>query len=263
MDKVCDFEFVVGGEDNQDIRSRLGTWASEPGFIVSIAVCVDGDSQSLACALNVMTAVQPAIVPIFVRMSADSGLATMFAGRQGAGHWVNHIHPFGMTTFNATRTVLLNQERDILARAFHRDYVAKRKLEGKPEGEAGMQGWEHLGVDLQDSNRQMADHLPVKLRAIGCSKVSSAGAPAPTAFSAEEVELLARMEHARWNAERFLAGWSRGVTDRQARTSAHLVGWDDLPDEIREYDRQAVRCIPRVLGLIDESVLRVPNHGPL
>ena len=52
------------------------------------------------------------------------------------------------------------------------------------------------------------------------------------------------MEHARWNAERWLAGWRLGKKDLIKKTSPWLLPWEELPDEIKEFDRQAVREIP-------------------
>jgi len=261
IDKVCDVAFVSGKEENLDVQSRLAIWAADPEAITSIAVCFDGDSAVLACALNVMSTLQTAVHALYVRMSEESGLATLFAERTMTPRWSGRVHTFSMTSHGATRDLLLDRDRDILARAFHRDYVAKRKQEGKPDATSSMQDWDRLGVDLRDSNRQMADHLPVKLRAIGCDKGASAKAPRLTKFTEEDVELLARMEHARWCAERRIAGWTTGVTNPDEKTSAHLVEWKDLEEDIREYDRQAVRCIPGVLELIDEHVYRVTEFA--
>ena len=41
-----------------------------------------------------------------------------------------------------------------------------------------------------------------------------------------------------------------------ARTSPHLVDFDALPDDIKEYDRQAVRSIPRLVSLIGQEIKR-------
>jgi hypothetical protein len=71
------------------------------------------------------------------------------------------------------------------------------------------------------------------------------------------VEMLAAMEHARWNAERFLAGWTYGEErDTAGRRSPYLVPWDALPEQIKEYDREAVRNIPALLALIGQKVYR-------
>ena len=56
---------------------------------------------------------------------------------------------------------------------------------------------------------------------------------------------MARMEHARWNMERLLAGWRPGTpTDKPRRISAYLAGWDALPPDLQDYDRVAASRIP-------------------
>lgn len=125
-----------------------------------------------------------------------------------------------------------------------------------------MQLWEALGPDLKASNRRQADHIKVKLRAVGCSTSSMRGGPSPSlqpfqGFSPEEVEILAQMEHASWHAERFLAGWQYGPTRKERdRLSPYLVSWEALPEEAREWDREAVRNIPPLLARIGESISR-------
>jgi len=64
------------------------------------------------------------------------------------------------------------------------------------------------------------------------------------------------MEHDRWVAERFLAGWTLGAKDTERRISPYLVDWNDLTDEIKEYDRESVRNIPVILSLAGEKIVR-------
>jgi hypothetical protein len=69
-------------------------------------------------------------------------------------------------------------------------------------------------------------------------------------FAPSEVELMAEMEHRRWNAERWLAGWRYGTPSNKARRiNENLVPWDDLPDSIKKYDRETVQDIPALVGL--------------
>jgi hypothetical protein len=70
-------------------------------------------------------------------------------------------------------------------------------------------------------------------------------------FSADEIELLAEMEHERWTAERRSHGWRWGPRrDPEDRASPDLAGWSELPEAVKELDRQAVRSIPRLLSLV-------------
>ena len=59
---------------------------------------------------------------------------------------------------------------------------------------------------------------------------------------------MAEMEHERCNAERLMEGYSLGPRDHEKKTSPYLVRWEELPDDVKEYDRAAVRKIPDLLG---------------
>jgi len=76
-------------------------------------------------------------------------------------------------------------------------------------------------------------------------------------FTKGEVEIMAEMEHARWNVERLLDGWrwgeKRNVTKK---ISPYLVPWLELSDDVREWDRQTVRKIPEFLAKIGLEVRR-------
>ena len=91
------------------------------------------------------------------------------------------------------------------------------------------------------------DHLAEKLRVIGFG-IRQAKDPKNIALptlTPEQIEIMAELEHGRWNAERLLGGWKLGVVrDYAKKTSPSLVSWKDLPADIKEFDRDAVRNIP-------------------
>jgi hypothetical protein len=67
----------------------------------------------------------------------------------------------------------------------------------------------------------------------------------PVEFTGEQVEELARRGHDRWQDERRQAAWRYGpVRDAHAKLSPYLVPWDELIEDVRNLDRDAVRLIP-------------------
>ena len=128
----------------------------------------------------------------------------------------------------------------------------------RPDIDPSLADWDQLPEDFRDSNLQQADHIGAKLRRIGCVAVPDGAAGEPAAFTPAEIEEMAEIEHGRWTAERLLGGWTWGETrDPARRRSPYLVRWRDLPHEIQEIDRQAVRRIPDVLATVGLSVRRV------
>jgi len=147
--------------------------------------------------------------------------------------------------------------RETIARAIHGDYRRVR-ISGAWSQEPSVAEWDKLLDYLKESNREQADHIFEKLHQIGCTvhKVSNRDI-APMTFTKGEVEIMAEMEHARWNVERLLDGWrwgeKRNVTKK---ISPYLVPWSELSDDVREWDRQTVRKIPEFLAKVGLEVRR-------
>jgi hypothetical protein len=118
--------------------------------------------------------------------------------------------------------------------------------------------WEDLPEDLRESNRQQVACAERTLRVAGYGVHKAQGELVLAEFSPEEVEIMAEMEHGRWNAERLAAGWRFGPDrDPGNKISPYLVRWQDLPDKIREYDRKAVRDLPNILADVGLEVYRL------
>jgi hypothetical protein len=190
-------------------------------------------------------------------MTQDQGLAALIDEFTHS----HQLHAFRMINSTCRRAVILNESQDILARAIHEAYVNKQWREGQraPEN-ANLVAWEMLPEEMKDSNRQQADHIAVKLRAIGYSAHPvSRDESTAFEFTTEEVELLAEMEHRRWHAERLLAGWSYdpGTRDLERKTNPYLVDWEQLPEQIKDYDRHTVREIPAFLAKAGFEIRRL------
>ena len=149
--------------------------------------------------------------------------------------------------------------REIMARAIHERY-RESQLGLKPPDDPAMQPWEALAEHLRESNRQQADKIEATLRQIGCGMRPAAGrAPAPFRFTDEEVEVMASMAREHWVAERRRAGWVSGPERDVARkiTPYLDLSYADLPEDVKEWDRQAVRAIPEVLAAAELEVYRL------
>jgi hypothetical protein len=122
-----------------------------------------------------------------------------------------------------------------------------------------MRDWDARPEDLRDSNRQQARHISTKLRAIDGDLVPTPGwQPTRMAFTPAEVERLAQMEHERWIDERTAMGWQRGAeADSERRISPYLVPWAELPEQAKEWNREAVREIPDLVALEGFEVVRL------
>jgi len=147
--------------------------------------------------------------------------------------------------------------REIIAQAIHEDY-RKSKTRSSRTGDLTMVSWEKLPENLKESNLQQTDDIYNKLRRIGCTVFRPVGRKvAKMTFTKDEIEVMAEMEHARWNVERLLDGWKWGEErDVVKKVSPYLVPWAELPENEKKRDRETVREIPEFLAKVGLEVRR-------
>ncbi len=218
-------------------------------------VCLGSDSLSLAGALALSRVPGAENLPIVVSLTRDAGLAHLL---ETAGGDFRELYGFGLLDRTCTPELVLGGTHEILARAIHQEYRHFRLAEGADPSDASLRPWDELPESLRESNRRQADHIHDKLAAIGCGVVPLEDWDAPLfAFEPDEVETLSIMEHARWVEERRRAGWRQGSRkDVERKITPYLVPWDELSEEIKDLDRNAVREIPAVLARTDLGIYR-------
>jgi len=69
------------------------------------------------------------------------------------------------------------------------------------------------------------------------------------------------MEHGRWVLERITSGWTYGPKkSAEQKISPYLVKWGELDDQVRDWDRKAVRIWPEILGKEGLEIYRLPKN---
>ena len=152
------------------------------------------------------------------------------------------------------REAVFEESLDRVARRIHEVWYAEtsnaireveqaeaEKLASKPT----YRRWEELSEEQKDANRFAADHVEIKIRAIGLDPSrQQEWSDAWGRLSEQELELLSRMEHERWCALKWLAGWQKGPRDEARRFHDNLVPYDDLDEMTKDYDRtQAQKAV--------------------
>lgn len=263
FDKVADATFVNLDPEEPQTQSRIAALCGDPHQSIStVVVPLEESTRALTLALSLAGRLHNS-VPIRFRLDEDAAIGKLISRDYPGGVTLCPMTPFGDIAAACRVENWANRDLDVMARALHEDFVSKLgEAERNNPANPSAAPWDSLSEQLRESNRQAADHIPVKLRAIGCHAVraSGGGSGAPVAeFTTEEVEVLARMEHRRWMAERFLAGWVLGPRDLDKRTSPYLVEWEALPTHpvnVPDYDRNAVRILPEVLGRVGMEIRR-------
>ncbi|MDR0944363.1 MAG: hypothetical protein LBM41_07535 [Ruminococcus sp.] len=150
------------------------------------------------------------------------------------------------------RPLLSNLEA--MAKMTHDNYNKKREADGQP---VEYPTWEELPDTLKYSNVRQARGVFAKLTLCGLF-VSDEELPEREevmGFTPEQIEMLALEEHDKWMSERLANGWTLGAKrDAVAKTTPYLIPYASLTEEIKDYDRDAVR---NVFPMLAELGLRV------
>jgi hypothetical protein len=98
--------------------------------------------------------------------------------------------------------------------------------------------------------------LPIQFAQAGL-RLAPSPSPVPLKFSAEEIELLARLEHRRWSSERRLLGFTYGpVRSQNPPRHELLVKWEELPEKVRERNRADLGTLPEILAAANFEIRR-------
>jgi hypothetical protein len=209
--------------------------------LAAVYVCLEDEGAGLAAALALNGRLETRDVPIIVTVTdSEGGVASLL---QRSTETLRRVHAFAVLSETLSPDLLLNGTNEILAQAFHEHYLANRLARGeKPRERPALVPWVELSENYKESNRAAADAIRAKLDHVGYGLV-----PAPLvtldgnslAFSREETEKLAVMEHERWQ------------DDLRRRDEAHPlreVAWEHLSDDERQKDRDVVRDVPTIVA---------------
>jgi voltage-gated potassium channel Kch len=218
-----------------------------------VYVCAERDTDGVAAALALHPAARVRGVPIVVVIDDEE---RRLAGALGTDAGVS---VFGVVSRALPPGLLVRGTNEVLARAKHEHYLEMERAKGVDElANPSATEWDRLPESLKESNRAFADRIGEKLEAIDCLLVPDPLATGTFAFEPEEIESLAQLEHERWRKDLDRDHWVWGeVKDPERKRHPLLVGWDELPEEEREKDREPVRVLPAFVARAGFRIVRV------
>jgi hypothetical protein len=163
--------------------------------------------------------------------------------------------------------IIVNDALDGMARALHNSYMKTLFDMGETlETNASLLPWSELPAHKKKANQHAAAHMQVKLRCSGCESVplEDPRDEVPFPVGIENMDVLAQLEHRRWMAEKYLAGYSYGtVRDEDHMLHPDLIPWEDLGESDREKDRNNIRQIPELMQRQGHKICLSAQHpGP-
>ncbi len=248
--EFCDLDYLSLDADSPQLIHQLSPYLKEPDALNTIVLCFDDRTHNLLLGMqleNIRLLEDGKAVQLFARTDEDSTY-DFVSGNMKA---------YGLPSTVCSKSMVVGEKLDKQAIAFHETYLdGKRGKPGFGKRESHNE-WPDLPQEFKDSNRKVADHAGIKIRSIGCLMVDINDPRPEATFTKKEIEDLARLEHKRWWAERSLAGWTIGEEeDDTTRKSPHIIEWEDLPDGTKQWDRDQVEAIPKVLKKINKKIVR-------
>jgi hypothetical protein len=258
---TCDLEPRSLNLQGGGLRGADDLRSGARGFSPSrVFVCLENESLGLSAALELARLVPDGPTSIVVCMMEEAGLAVLLRGQETSAGSYRCLRAFGLLDRTCHPGQILRGAHEVLAHALHEEYLRAQRVAGVTvERNASMVPWDSLAEHLQESNRQQADVIGAKLKAVGCCVAPLSDWSEPLfEFTTGEIERLARLEHDRWMNGRVRDGWRYGARrDDAAKTHPCLVPYEELPADERDKNCHAVRQLPDLLARVGFRVLRL------
>jgi hypothetical protein len=247
-----------------DLDFTLADQAAVDGFTArmregsptAVYVCVADETAALSIGLTVQRLLAPRDVPIHVRTDSEKGI-TLLLQESAAATNISPLKGFGLYDRTCTAVAVNGGTLEVVARSMHQDYL--RRVRASGDGGALAVEWDELPAEGRESNRLAAAQITTGLSRVGCALVplyhwDGRG----FAFTDDQLDTLARLEHERWMAERTAAGWSYGeVRDDAKKENPLLRPWDELPEAARDQNRDGIRALPVMLARAGFEIVQI------
>jgi len=207
-----------------------------------------------------------------------------------------NLHVIGWEFMARVQTLKFEGEAlDKLARAVHKDFCEymlgkgyrfgeKTNEAAEPRFHSSLGPYDKLPETEKEQNLQNALDIPRKLAQAGYVMIHARTNEPPKIFPDTDLDLLAEMEHNRWVKAKLAqpGNWRYGKpTDKANHIHEDLLPWrkmseeelsrlfapdemasmgrEELPDAVKDKDRELVRRIPYILGRVGYTVVKLDS----
>lgn len=217
----------------------------------TVFVCLDDDENCLRTALTADTLWHSGPHSVTVRLTQLAGFPEVFHGTEGDPLLDTNdgvLRLFDVVDAACDPALIHDDLVERLARVVHDRYRRAVLERGVQVGSPATAPWDHLPEVFRRSCRSQAEDIKEKLRRIGCTLAPRVVVGDTLRLGEGTIEVLARMEHQRWMAEKLADGWSRGPRDEAGRRHPDLVPWEELPTEEQDKNLKPMRDLGDIVG---------------
>ncbi|MBN2571009.1 MAG: NAD-binding protein [Ignavibacteriales bacterium] len=228
---------------NLNTLSELET----PIKITTIYICIDDEQECLSFIHHIKSLLSDSNKNMVICLSSGKSIINLIPESQEKNKM--QVFKFPILEETCTYDSIINETIDEMAKVIHSDYLDKLGENRNPARESHKE-WDLLSDEMKNQNRNQAEHIFIKLRAINC--VTKPIGTSESKYEIEKdsiaIEKLAKMEHNRWSSEMIFNGWIYGSgRDNKKKTNPDLVPYEKLPEDIKQLDRNVVINIPNLL----------------
>ena len=248
-----EWEFVKCDAGHPVLREKMKAWAGSDRKMLSLAVCMDNDNENMTTALQLPEEIYYNDIPVMVRVHDDTLLKGMRSRKQAS------MVAFGMDRCSYDVTLPIVRIARMINFVYNEMYPVEIDTRRADEM------WRSLSNAKKWSNIYHAMTISPKMRALGHPDTDW---DTFYSISANEIDILAEVEHNRWSVEELILGF-RPVTDEEQEILEKditrkrefrdrfihydLRAYDDLrPDangtDVRIYDKCISAAIPLIAG---------------
>lgn len=275
-----EWQFVQGAIESPEVRSLMEQWSKDKNTLMTVAICLNLTHHSIATAMYLPEAIRTGNIPVLVQQRITSSIIENLAGmslekEEQMLQRFKNLYPFGMLA----DCIDLDMEMEEYAKRVNYVYDQCYKKEPERQLSPGQEKLDEVWNELkrckkivkQWSNMYHANSIPTKLRSLGYKKEGKAGLyPSVRSLVDGKVELLAKVEHNRWNVEELLLGYRPVTKEEQEEIEQNydvkkvkrdnefvhydIREYDDLRNHIEDNDIIISKCIPFIIK-VEEEIL--------
>lgn len=202
------YEFIRANVEMPEFRKLLDQWANAEDEVLSIAVCLEDASKAIAAGLYLPESIYWKGIPVFIRQEFSAALLIQLGENNDVATYRKYrkVYPFGMLDICFD----IENEHLRLAKLINGLYEYCSK---KPDNRINIadlpnldilekeseEKWKELSVANQWSNLYASYSVNPKLTCLDILEKPS--------IPEEKKQMLALIEHARWNMEKLLMGF--------------------------------------------------------
>ncbi|MFW9866521.1 MAG: NAD-binding protein [Candidatus Thorarchaeota archaeon] len=283
--KSFDISFNVIDFDNLKNFQETVNEINKQESITTIVVCLEEELKAVKFSIDLISIIEEKRIPIKYNLPINIYVdqnEDIFKFPKKEETTLCEISPFGILKYSCSSEAIIKEKLDQLAKMVHLVWNEEKK-------ENADTLWNKAIPVDKESSRQQADHLPIKLRELKLQPISKKRVNVKDEeyqkrvvkeIKDEQVKNLARMEHNRWCAERWVAGWKLTTEEllreyigdeilkkssekelkdlkKKHKISDLLIPFESLDDDDIEIDLRFIRNIPRMLEDLDLVLLKI------